>query len=117
MTTRTKRWIWAGTILFTAVNAAGAVWALVGREWLHGGAHVALAVLGAYVMARLARGSSPVPTAAPSATHEVAQRLDNLQQSLDAVALEVERVGEAQRYAAKVAAARHDPSESPRTIE
>ncbi len=34
------------------------------------------------------------------------ERLEHLQQSLDAIALDVERIGEAQRYAMKVVAER-----------
>lgn len=110
MTKRTKRWIWAGVLLFTLVNVGGAVWALARSEWLHGGTHVALALLGAYVMARLARSGTRVAPAPGGATGEVDQRLDQLQQSLDAVAIEVERVGEAQRYATKAAVRRTDDS-------
>jgi hypothetical protein len=37
-------------------------------------------------------------------------RLDQLQQSMDAVAIEVERIGEAQRFATKLAAERAQAS-------
>ena len=89
--------------LFTAVNLAGAGYAIARGEGVHAGAHVVLALLGAYALWRLAptaewRGASPeLP---------VDDRLDHLQQSVDAVAIEVERIGEAQRFSTKLQAER-----------
>jgi len=92
--------------LFTVVNLAGAGYAIARAEGLHAGGHVALAMLGAYALWRLAsttewRGVSPeLP---------VDDRLDHLQQSVDAVAIEVERIGEAQRFSTKLQAERAEP--------
>ena len=41
-------------------------------------------------------------------------RLEQIQQSVDAIAVEVERIAEAQRFSAKLLAAREEPSLSPR---
>jgi predicted transposase YdaD len=41
-------------------------------------------------------------------------RLEQLQQSVDAIAVEVERIAEAQRFSAKLLAERGDPSNLPR---
>lgn len=101
----TKWWlgIWA---VFGAVNVAGAVWAAALTEGIHAASHVVLAALSVYVVWRLARPSGePQAVVAPL----MDRRLDELQQSVDAVALEVERIGEAQRYHAKVAAERAEP--------
>jgi len=42
------------------------------------------------------------------------QRLDQLQQSVDAIAVEVERIAEAQRFSAKLLAERGDTAALPR---
>jgi hypothetical protein len=42
------------------------------------------------------------------------QRFDQLQQSVDAIAVEVERIAEAQRFSAKLLAQHSDPSALPR---
>ena len=42
------------------------------------------------------------------------QRLDQLQQSVDAIAVEVERIAEAQRFSAKLLAERSETSALPR---
>jgi Na+(H+)/acetate symporter ActP len=41
-------------------------------------------------------------------------RLEQLQQSIDAIAVEVERIAEAQRFSAKLLAERNEPSGVPR---
>jgi hypothetical protein len=101
MTRRAKIWRLIGA-LFVVLNAGGAVVALLGDEPMHAALHVAL--LGAaYVAWRIMARSAgvDVPDALP-----VDERLEHLQQSLDAIAIEVERIGEGQRYAAKVLAER-----------
>ena len=94
MTRRVKVWLAAAT-LFTLGNLAGALYAAVLREPIHCAVHVVLALLGAYWMwvlaARTARQELPSEQRAD-------ERIEQLQQSVDAVALEVERVGEAQRF-------------------
>ena len=92
--------------LFTVVNLAGAGYAIAREEGLHAGAHVALAMLGAYALWRLA---SSTERRGPSPELPVDDRLDHLQQSVDAVAIEVERIGEAQRFSTKLQAERAEP--------
>ena len=48
------------------------------------------------------RGDSP----SPASLDALAQRLDRMEQSIDAIALEMERVGEAHRFTAKLLAER-----------
>jgi len=103
MTRRSKVWLVLAA-LFTLVNLAGAPMAAAAGEGLHAATHVALMLLGAYLVWRLAPRSGrkdDTPTLEPSE-----ERLERLQQSMDAVAVEVERIGEAQRYNAKVQAER-----------
>ena len=112
MTRRAKLWFLAA-LIFTLINVAGGVFAALGGEWMHTLVHVVLTLAGVYAAARLAR---PEATQVAPATLETQQRLQQLQQSVDAMALEVERVGEAQRYIAKVAAERAknaQPKENP----
>ena len=53
----------------------------------------------------------PAPSQVTRATDA---RLDQLQQSIDAIAVEVERIAEAQRFSAKLLAERNEPSGVPR---
>ena len=92
-------------IVFTAVNLVGLGMAMAAREQTHSGIHVALALLGAFATWRLSTRRAPVvPTDAVLSD----PRLEALQQSVDAVALEVERIGEAQRFHTKLQAERND---------
>ena len=102
MTRRSKVWLVLAA-LFTLVNLAGVPMAAVAGEGPHTAVHVVLTLLGAYLVWRLAprSGRKDAPTLEPTE-----DRLERLQQSMDAVAIEVERIGEAQRYNAKVQAER-----------
>jgi hypothetical protein len=101
MTRRTKLWLY-GSLLFALLNAAGAVYAAArGGEAAHAGTHVLLMVLGLYVAWRVApRGPGEGAPGAGAPVFD--ERLDRLQQSLDAIAVEVERVGEGQRFVTKL---------------
>ena len=95
-----RRTLWkVAAALFTLGNLAGALYAAVLREPMHAGVHVVLTILGAYWMwilaTRTARQARPSEQRAD-------ERIEQLQQSVDAVALEVERVGEAQRFSDKL---------------
>jgi hypothetical protein len=105
MTGRSKFWLVIAAI-FTLINLAGAVYALALGEALHAAAHVALLFPGAYLMSRLcprARGQDVTRAQRPD------DRIEYLQQSVDAMALEVERIGEAQRFSDKLRAERSGP--------
>lgn len=92
MTRRSKVWL-VVAVLFSLVNLGGAGYAAARGELLHAGLHVALLLLGTYVVLRLAPRSDARPL-----SHEVTDRLTHLEQSVDAVAIEVERIGEGQRF-------------------
>ena len=99
MTRASKLWRVAAA-LYVFINVAGAGYAVAVGESAHAALHVVLLV-GAYVGWRLgpwARRKDPAPAQLGDA------RLDYLQQSVDAVALEVERIGEAQRFSDKLRA-------------
>ena len=91
--------------VFTIVNLVGLGMAMAAREQMHSGIHVALSLLGAYAMWRLSgrRASVDAPYESIGNT-----RLEELQQSVDAIALEVERIGEAQRFSAKLQAEQNE---------
>jgi hypothetical protein len=98
MTRRSKVWL-ALAMVFTFVNLGGAVMAAVQGEVLHSGSHVALMLLGAYLVWRLAPGRyARRGESMPAPPHELTDRLTHLEQSVDAVAIEVERIGEGQRF-------------------
>lgn len=102
MTRRSKIWRVLGA-LFTVGNLVGAGFAAVAGEGLHSGVHVALMFLGACLVWWLTPRADPrdLPSALPAD-----DRIDQLQQSVDAVAIEVERIGEAQRFNLKLQAER-----------
>lgn len=102
MARRSGTWM-VVAVLFTVGNVASAVYAAFLSEQLHTAAHVALAFLGVYWVRWLNRGQ---PERGESNATLEASRIEALEQSIDAVALEVERLGEAQRFAEKLQAAR-----------
>ena len=103
MTRRSKIWL-VVAVLFVLINAAGAVIAAVRGEVIHTSVHVGLLLLGAYgvwwlVPNRRVRAPSQFEqTATPPLPRDLVDRLTNLEQSVDAVAIEIERIGEGQRY-------------------
>lgn len=111
MTRRSMLWRVAAA-LFVIINVAGAGYAVAVGEPAHAVAHVVLLV-GAYLAWRLGswrRRQDPARAQLSDA------RIEYLQQSVDAVALEVERIGEAQRFNDKLRAERGEtppPKKSP----
>lgn len=100
MTGRSKLWrALAG--LYALVNVAGAAWGAAEGDEMHMMTHIVLLLLGftAYLGWRLARRGQSQSLAQPQLGEE---RIEYLQQSVDALALELERVGEAQRFADKL---------------
>jgi hypothetical protein len=95
-----KAWLVIGA-LFTLMNLAGAVYALVLLEPLHAATHVALLFPGVYLMSRLWPRAWRADLTSAQRPDE---RIEYLQQSVDALALEVERIGEAQRFSDKLRA-------------
>jgi len=100
MTRRSKLWRWAaGAYMF--INLAGLGYAAGIGEGMHAMVHLFLALVGVagYVGWRLARRG---PRGDPQQLQLAEQRVEYLQQSVDALALELERVGEAQRFSDKL---------------
>ena len=104
MTKGRKTWLVVAW-LFTLINFGGGAFVLVNEPldaW-HSLTHFVLALAGiVWIGALTRRSAGPID----SRDIETQQRLVQLQQSVDAVALEVERIGEAQRFTAKLAADR-----------
>jgi hypothetical protein len=98
MTRRSKIWLSAATI-FTVVNVAGAGYAAAMAEGPHAGLHVVLGALGLWWMWRVV--APYIPSSDALALGE-SERVEQLQQSVDAIAVEIERIGEAQRFTAKL---------------
>ena len=111
MTRRSRVWpivALLAAVIFILVNLGGGIYAAARGELLHAGIHAALLLLGAYATWRFAPrreaaghwrwGASAAPTASP----EFTDRLTHLEQSVDAVAVEVERIGEGQRFVTRL---------------
>jgi hypothetical protein len=106
-----RRKIWQGVaVVFTLINVAGAVLAAMGGETIHCATHVALSLLGLYVVQRISVRArrEEIEAQEVAAVGRPNPKLDYLQQSVDAIALEVERLGEAQRYNAKLQVELHE---------
>ena len=107
MTRRSMFW-WVVAVLFSLVNLVGAGVAAAGGELRHAALHVALLLPGVYLVRRFAprRNASRIVRAGESASAgrpaELDDRLTHLEQSVDAVAIEVERIGEGQRFITRV---------------
>ena len=117
--TRRTRIVWtAVAAVFTAINFAGAVFAAVAQEPLHAGVHVLLGVVGLYLTWRLSpwriidRTSQLGYFADADLPSAQVDRLSQLEQSVEAVALEVERIGESQRFMTKVLTEKDQPQQS-----
>jgi|ERR1043166_4153302 hypothetical protein len=95
--------IWQGIAsLFAAANFGGAGFAVAGEEWMHASIHVGLALLAWYYAWRL--GARDRHLDLPADFAQFADRFERLQQAVDSIAVEVERIGEGQRFAAKLLA-------------
>ena len=104
MTRRSKLWRWAAG-LFIVINLAGAVEAAAMGERRHYDVHLGLLLLGVIVYLVWRAGPRGQGQDLSSKT-QADERLDYLQRSVDTLALELERMGEAQRYRDKLPAER-----------
>lgn len=84
---------------FTLINFAGLIYAGAMGEPMHAAVHAVLTVLGGVMYGVLTLRS---PSKTPALSEETTERLKQLEQSVDALAIGVERVGEAQRYQTKI---------------
>lgn len=102
MTRRGRIWFWAAT-LFALANLGGGIFAAVRGEPMHAGAHAVLLLVGVWLAMRLGPGRRAREFArregaeSSSSALELNGYLTRLEQSVDAVAIEVERIGEGQR--------------------
>jgi len=112
MTRRAKLWR-EGAVLFAIINLGGMGFALAMDEMMHAMAHVFLLFLGlgAYLLWNMVTTwataqpgdqlspASALPSSGRDSTPKLGdQRIEYLQRSIDALALEVERLSEAQRF-------------------
>ncbi len=99
MTGSFKLWR-AVAAVFVFINVAGAGYAIAMGETMHAAVHVGLLVLGylGWQFGPWKRRETVPPAQLPD------PRVEYLQQSVDAMALEVERIGEAQRFNEKLRA-------------
>ena len=96
-----SRWWRFGTFMFGVGNVVGAIYHVAIGEMtpaiVHAGVAAVSFVIWQTVFSRRT-DSEPVAEAVP----EIDSQIDNLQRAVDAIALEVERVGEGQRFAQKI---------------
>jgi len=111
MSRRSRIWL-AVAVVFTLVNLGGGVVAIAAGEAAHTALHAVLLLVGVAWVWRLAasrsasrdasRNRSREEAVKPGRPTEFTNRLTNLEQSVDAVALEVERIGEGQRFVTRI---------------
>ena len=65
---------------------------------------IAIIALGIPIIRLIARRFERAPLPPPQSSPEVIARLERIEQSVESVAIEVERIAEAQRFSAKLAA-------------
>ena len=99
MTRRSGFWL-AAAVVFIVGNVLGAVIAALGGEVRHAALHLALLLPGFYLVSRLAPSRFGQTAASDGALGPgaLADRLTHLEHSLDAAAIEIERIGEGQRF-------------------
>lgn len=107
MSRRARIWL-AVAVVFILGNVGGGIFAAAQGEPMHAGLHAVLALVGIVVATALIRGRtrtaawSGTNDAAAAPQDEITDRLSQLEHSVDAVAIEVERIGEGQRYMTRV---------------
>jgi hypothetical protein len=84
---------------FVLINVGGLIYAAVMGEPRHGFVHVALLAGGLIAWQVVRVREQPQPQTGVPVNEKV---LDSLQESIDAIALNVERIGEDQRFQAKL---------------
>jgi len=99
MVQRSKLWKVAA-VIFTLLNVGGVVYGVANADPAHAVGHIALQLVGFVVWRMTRRLREEESTPAAKAIDE--QRIEYLQQSVDAIALEVERIGEKQRFMDKL---------------
>jgi hypothetical protein len=97
MSKRVRIWLLVA-VLFAVGNLLGAGFAAVSREPLHATVHLALTLVGAFVAWQLARARAQAP--APSGALDA--RMAQLELSVESVAVEIERIGEGQRFVTRL---------------
>lgn len=101
--TRRIKWL-AGGVVFAVGNFAGGVFAAAQGEIMHAGLHGGLLLLSVLVVSRFGPGSqSDQHSTQGKLSGDLSGDLSELQHSVDALAIEVERVGEAQRFTTQLA--------------
>ena len=105
MTRRSRLWRWAAGA-FIVINVLGAAFAIAMGEPRHAATHAVLLTLG-YLVWLLMPGRRGKDPARAQLTDE---RIEYLQQSVDAVALEAERIGEKKRFDEKLRSVRDEIS-------
>ena len=103
MTRRSRLWP-AVVALFIFINVAGAGFAIAMGEPMHALGHAVMLLIGyvGWLVAPWRRRKELPPAQLAD------ERIEYLQQSVDAVALEVERLGESQRFNEKLRAVRDE---------
>jgi hypothetical protein len=111
MTLRSTVWTVVG-VLFVAANVGAGVMVAGGMEAMHAASHFALALIGAGLVWRFspyARRFRQPDGSATAQLREINDHMMRLEQASDAIAIEVERIGEGQRFMTRVLTGKATP--------
>lgn len=104
--TRRSKILRIGAVAWVIINGLGAPLAIAMGEPMHAATH-AILLLGGYLAWQFVpRGRKAAPMQLGEADPK---QLEYLQQSVDAIAVEVERISEAQRFSEKLRAEQREP--------
>lgn|SRR5512143_3792534 len=96
---RARKWWRIAGMAFVVINAGGAFFAFMRGEMMHGSVHLAL-LFGTLAVWQIV--SPRAPQGEQASVPRLDSEIENLQHSVDAIALEVERIGEGQRFINKL---------------
>ena len=117
MSRRATIWL-AVAVIFILGNIAGGIYAAAQGEAMHAGLHAVLTLAGLLAAMVLGRGRTlnaayaGAGGATSASSNEITDRLSQLEHSVDAVAIEVERIGEGQRFMTRVLTQDKQPADA-----
>lgn len=77
---------------------------------------IPVTVIGAIVARAWARNQSAPPLIQPPVSSELLARLERIEQAVDSIAVEVERISEGQRFTTRLLAGRDESADAPPAI-
>jgi hypothetical protein len=113
MANRGGWWRW-GTFAFGVANVVGVVYHVIIGEMTPAIVHAGVAAVSLVMWQTMFARRTESDVLEPATSPEIDSHIDNLQRAVDAIAVEVERIGEGQRFAQKILEDRRAEDGEPR---